>query len=136
MYIPQRFNVIDDDLDLLRRFSAYIKLVVTHARADYLRKYKKLRLDVSLDELPPDKEAVYPAYFADIQGEFVFDNEKIALAFSRLSQIQQQILALIFVEDMPPQAIADKLNISVNNVYLQKHRAIQALKKELLERGK
>jgi RNA polymerase sigma factor (sigma-70 family) len=131
MYIPQRFNIIDDNLDLLRRFSAYIKLVVTHARTDYLRKDRKTGLDISLDALPPEKEAVYPAYFADLQSEFDFDNERIALAFSHLSPLRRQILAYMFVEGISPQAIAGKLNITVDNVYLHKHRAVQALRNEL-----
>lgn len=135
MDIEPRFIIEDDDLNLLWRFTAYMELVVGHAKIDYLRRQKHRRWEVSLEQPNRDLPVGYEDPFPISQGEFDFEEERLAAAFSKLTLMRRQILTLIFAEGLSARETADKLNCSVDYVYLQKHRALKALRDKLMEGG-
>jgi RNA polymerase sigma factor (sigma-70 family) len=134
MKIQPRFIIEDDDLDLLWRFTAYIKQVVNYARLEYLRKSKKQIQEIPLSQAPPETLS-YEVSTSVINDEFDFEEEKLAQAFTKLPLLRQQILISLFVEGLSAQETADKFNCSVDYVYLQKHRTLKKLRDQLMDEG-
>ena len=135
MDILPRFVIEDDDLDLLWRFTAYMELLVSHAKIDYLRRQGYKRKEVLLELSDMYEVAGYEDPQPHSRDEFDFEEERLAAAFSKLNLLRRQILTLTFVEGLSAQEVADKLNCSVDYVYLQKHRAIKTLRNQLMEGG-
>jgi DNA-directed RNA polymerase specialized sigma24 family protein len=136
MYISPLFTVEDDDLDLLRRFTAYMELVVTHARIDFFRRRDNKKQEISLDQLPPDEIPVCEDPLPVSEDGFDFEDDGLSNAFSKLNLLRKQLLTFIFVEGLFARETADRLGCTVDYVYLQKHRALKALRDQLMdERG-
>ena len=135
MNITPRFAIEDDDLDLLWRFTAYMELLVSHARIDYLRRQGYRHREIPMTQLAVDKSAGYEDPLPSSPDGFEFDEERLANAFSNLNSLRRQLLVLLFVEGLSAQEAADKLGCSVDYVYLQKHRTLKALRDQLMEEG-
>ena len=135
MDISPRYFIEDDDLDLLLRFTAYIELVISHARIDYLRRHDRHNRETSLEELHANEEPAYEDSYLSLSDDFGFEEDKLSKAFCRLNLLRRRILTLIFAEGLSAQETADRLNCSVDYVYLQKHRALKALRNQLMEGG-
>ena len=131
---PPRFVIEYDDIDLLRRFTAYMELIVTHAGIDYVRRqaFRKLEItlgltvtndNVDFDEIPINNH------------EFDFEEKRLADAFFQLSHLRKRIITLLYVEGLSPQETAERLNCSVDYVYKQKHRALKKLRDQLMNGG-
>ena len=135
MNITPRFVIKDDDLDLLWRFTAYMELLVSHAKIDYLRRQRYKQREVPYGQLIMDESAGYEDPLPVSPDQFDFSEKKLADAFSKLNSLRRQILTLIFVEGLSAQEVADKLGCSVDHVYLQKHRTLKKLRDQLMEEG-
>ena len=135
MEIIPRFVIEDDDLDLLWRFTAYMELLVSHAKVDYLRRQRYNQREILLEQSDMDTVAGYEDPLPISTDEFEFEEDKLAEAFYRLTLLRRQILTLTFVEGLSAQEVADKLNCSVDYVYKQKHRALKALRDQLMDGG-
>jgi RNA polymerase sigma factor (sigma-70 family) len=133
MYISPLFTVEDDDLDLLRRFTAYMELVVTHARIDFFRRRDNKKQEISLNQLPPDEIPGYEDPLPVSEDGFDFEDDRLSNAFSKLNLLRKQLLTFIFVEGLSARETADRLGCSVDYVYLQKHRALKALRDQLID---
>lgn len=134
MNIHPKFHIIDDDPELLWKFTAYMEQVVKHARIDYLRRQKHQNHETALD--PSYEELLYyEDQIPSSKHEFDFLEDKLATAFSCLNLLRQQILTLIFVEGFSAMEAAEKLGCTVNYVYLQKHRALKSLRDQLMDGG-
>jgi RNA polymerase sigma-70 factor (ECF subfamily) len=57
--------------------------------------------------------------------------DALEVAFSNLSEDDQDVLALRFFEDLPSAEVAEILGCSVQNVYMRLHRALGRLRKRL-----
>jgi RNA polymerase sigma factor (sigma-70 family) len=132
--IIPRFTIENDDPDLLWRFTAYINNVVRYARLEYIRTLKYRKLETTLESAPEDALS-YDNPLPIGNEEFYFEEENLEKAFSKLKSLRQKILTLIFVEGLSAQETADKLDCSIEYVYLQKHRAIKALRDQLMDGG-
>ena len=133
MNIPSPFTIYDDDLELVRRFTAFMELVVIHARVDFLRKQDRNKHEVPLDELLLEEELYYDNTFQRNGNEFDFEEEKLEKAFERLPLLRKNLLTLIFVEGLSVQEVADRLNCPVEYVYQKKHRTLNALRDQLMD---
>ena len=134
MNITPRFAIEDDDVDLLWRFTAYIREVVKYAKYEYFRKLQYREHEVPLEQAPDSafiSEDLLPAR----NDDFGFTEEKLTQAFSRLKPLPSRILTYIFVDGLSAQETADKLGCSVDYVYLQKHRTLKKLRDQLMEEG-
>jgi RNA polymerase sigma factor (sigma-70 family) len=125
----------DDDLDLLRRFTAYIQNVVHYARLEYFRTTEYTARESPLEQFPPEILGYEDPSPVINKGEFEFAEDKLSAAFSGLNLLRRRILTLIFVEELSAREVADKLNCSVDYVYLQKHRALKKLRDALINGG-
>ena len=133
MDISSPFTIYDDDLELVRRFTAFMELVVIHARVDFLRKQDRNKHEVPLDELLLEEELYYDNTFQRNGNEFDFEEEKLEKAFERLPLLRKNLLTLIFVEGLSVQEVADRLNCPVEYVYQKKHRTLNALRDQLMD---
>ena len=61
--------------------------------------------------------------------------KKLAKVFYELPLMKQKILIMLFVEEKTPNAIAKKLNCSVQHVYNQRSLAIKTLRILLMKGG-
>lgn len=133
MEIIPRFVIEDDDLDLLWRFTAYMELLVSHAKIDYLRRQRYKQMEILAEQSDIDMAAKHDDPFPINKNEFEFEEDKLTEAFSKLTLLRRQILTLTFVEGLSALEVADKLNCSADYVYLQKHRALKALRDYLMD---
>jgi len=134
MIIPPRFIIEDDDIDLLRRFTAYMEWVVTHAGIDYYRRQAFRERESPLEQYPQDTLS-YEDPPPRGKDAFDFAEDKLSEAFIKLNLLRRRILTLIFVDGLSAQETADKLGCSADYVYLQKHRALKALRDQLMDGG-
>jgi RNA polymerase sigma factor (sigma-70 family) len=133
--IVPRFRIEDDDLDLLRRFTAYMKKVVHNAKIDYLRSQDYLKKEAIARRLLADGFITYGEPLPPSDDEFDFKNERLETMFSQLTQRRRRILTLAFVEGMSPQEVADRLNCPVKEVYNQTYEALKRLRRLMSEGG-
>lgn len=131
MKILPRFTMEDDDLDLLWQFTAWMEQVVTHAATDYLRRQRYLKSEVSFEQSSLDALS-YETPLPANKSDFDFAESKLANAFSNLNLLRRQILKLTFVDGLLAREAAERLNCSVDYVYLQKYRALKALRDQLM----
>ena len=87
-----------------------------------------------LDDVPETLLADDTAFPTDVSGDFDFEEERLANAFSQLPLMRQKILIMLFAEELAPKEIARRMNCSVNHVYNQRSLAIKRLR-QLLEEG-
>lgn len=138
----RKWDPMDPDRDVLRaRFTVWMDTTLSRASARYRDQMKdKLAETVevfSLDEVPedylPDPRDPY-SYIEIGTPDFVFEEERLAQAFSELPLMRKEVLRLLFVEQLKPREIAEKLHCSEAFVSVQKIRALEKLR-QLLEEG-
>jgi RNA polymerase sigma factor (sigma-70 family) len=88
-----------------------------------------------LVEEPLDEALRYEDPLPISKSEFEFEEDKLSKAFSDLNILRRELLTLIFVEGLTAQETADRLGLTVEYVYLQKHRALKALRDQLMDEG-
>lgn len=120
--------------ELRGRFTRFMEVMVKRARLNYLEKMRRHPVTVPLDDVPETLLANDTAFPTDISGDFDFEEERLANAFSQLPLMRQRILIMLFAEELTPKEIARRMNCSVNHVYNQRSLAIKRLR-QLLEEG-
>jgi RNA polymerase sigma factor (sigma-70 family) len=124
--------------ELAMRFTGWLKIVVKRAKIDYLRSQKRYGAEVPLEHETASDALLYD--FRDASGEnqtgFDFEDEKIAVAFSKLQPKRRQVLTMLFVQNLTSEEIADYLHCSVQHVYNQRSLALKELKSILSKEEK
>ena len=123
------------DGQLKARFTVWLEKLMYRAHINYLKKYYSSSMSIGLSQVPEEQLTEEDGYDLGDGTEdgFVFEEERLARAYSRLPLMRKRILTLLFVEQLEPAEIAAQLHCSVQNVYNQKYRAIKALKEWLSE---
>lgn len=122
------------DEKLRAEFTRFLEVMVHRAKLNYLAKYKAKVDYISLDEVPEQAQPSDEIHLSHSQTEFEFEEERLANAFSTLPLMRRKILQLLFVEELTPQEIAQRMNCSVGHVYNQRSLALKKLR-ILLEDG-
>jgi RNA polymerase sigma-70 factor, ECF subfamily len=140
VYATLYVSLLSNDMHKLRtfdpergnRFSSWIGLLAINAAYDHLRSLKR----------EPQKECITEAMdlSCDMPDPFELtsEHERHAIAQKTLEDFSEKdrtFAALYFGEGMDPQAIADKMNISVKTVYSKKHKIQSRLESVLATRG-
>lgn len=115
--------------ELRGRFTRFMEVTVRNARIDYLRKLKRQVPTVPLDSIPESQLGYAVHLSSDIC--FVFDDERLSVAFNGLSSVRQRILTRLFVHEIKPSEIAWLLDCPVEYVYKQRSLAIKRLRRML-----
>ena len=115
--------------ELRYRFTAWMKVVVTNAKIDYIRRQNRHSNEISIEN---DKLADTLTYepineFDDLNG-FNFDNGNLFAAFKKLTPKRKQVLELLYVRNLTPEEITVELQCSLQYVYNLRSLAIKELK--------
>jgi len=108
---------------------AWLITIAKNTVTDYLRKTKSRQffpLDSILELVSSDKE---PAEIALINEE----NKKLMEAMSKLRDKERQILSMKFATNLKHQQISEILKISVSQVGVIAHRAMEKLRRSMKE---
>ena len=76
---------------------------------------------------------LWSASLCILESSFQFEEERLARAFFSLPLQRQQILTMLYVDELPPEEIARVLHCSVDNIYKTKRRTLNSLRKLLNE---
>ena len=112
--------------ELRGRFTRWIVITAQNAQKNYLRTEGKRPKTISIDEIElPITDTV--------SGSFDFAEQQLADAFRELPLMRRRILELLFVDELSPAEIAQKLHCSVQHVYNQRSLAIKRLRERLIK---
>ena len=124
--------------ELRARFTNWLNKLIYRARLNYLKKQKNNPIMLSLEDIPEENlrsTDIEILVEASETNSFEFEEEKLAKVFYELPLMKQKILIMLFVEEKTPNAIAKKLNCSVQHVYNQRSLAIKTLRILLMKGG-
>ena len=102
------------------------------ARIDFFRSKERELITIPLDEVKETDFAVRDEYTIS-ESAFQFEEERLARAFFSLPLQRQQILTMLYVDELPPEEIARILHCYVDNIYKTKRRTLNLLRKMLDE---
>lgn len=132
----QQFCDYSDRDELKARFTSWLLTLTYRVRNRYLEKKGSEPALISIEDVP---RSLLPASdpFGNIeeQSSFEFEEERLSAAFRSLTLKRQQILTMLFVEELKPEEIARRLNCSVQYVYDQRYHALKRLRMELEKDG-
>ena len=130
---PTEFQDLDGYLKA--RFTLWLEQLMYRTRINFLQKYYSAPESIGLAQIPEELLAKEDEYelSAETEDGFIFEEERLAEAYSRLPLMKKRILSLSFVDQLSPAEIAERLHCSIRTVYNQKYRAIKALKEWLGE---
>lgn len=117
--------------EAVEQLKSYLYKSVRNGALNYLRSVKKddpFRKQLQAEMPASEEPGVYRKYEMDHMRKMV---ETV------LNELEKQVAAVIrlTMENMPPDEIAKKLNISPNQVYTQKSKGIKQLQKLIAEKG-
>lgn len=117
--------------EAVEQLKSYLYKSVRNGALNYLRSVKKddpFRKQLQAEMPASEEPGVYRKYEIDHMRKLVD---------TVLKELEKQVAAVIrlTMENMPPDEIAKKLNISPNQVYTQKSKGIKQLQKLLEEKG-
>ena len=88
---------------------------------------------ISIDEIDLPVTDTLMSEAGTISGSFDFAEQHLADAFRELPLMRRRILELLFVDELSPTEIAQKLHCSVQHVYNQRSLAIKRLRERLIK---
>ena len=119
--------------ELRGRFTRWIVITAQNAQKNYLRTEGKRPKTISIDEIElPITDTLLPK-IETVSGSFDFAEQHLADAFRELPLMRRRILELLFVDELSPAEIAQKLHCSVQHVYNQRSLAIKRLRERLIK---
>ncbi len=120
-----------NDFDSLRNIKAFLYIATRNACFDYLKHVQ--RKTASHEEL---------LYLAESSEEYIHSRvikseilHSILFEIETLPPVRKQIFKLIYLENMTTAEIATRLNITADTVRVQKARALNLLRTQLLKKG-
>jgi RNA polymerase sigma-70 factor (ECF subfamily) len=138
-------SFMDKDCKKLRQFegrqgctlSSWVRLITIRHTIDYLRSLKE---HISLNddsggtqpmiERLPDKNTSFEKELEDHEAARTLKD-----AIDSLNPQDRLFMELFYEKELPPEEIAEIMNVSVNTVYSKKNRVREKIKKILSDRG-
>ncbi len=112
--------------DLGHPFSAWLYEI---ARNKVIDRYRAKKDSISLE--PEFAASLVSDENVSDQVSLNFEVAKIRLAMTELSELEQEIVTMRFINDLSPAKIAESLDKSEGMIRITQHRAIRKLKKIL-----
>lgn len=133
-------SLIDNDYKKLRQYkgingctvSSWIMIIATNATLNLIKKGNKI--DISLDDASEENKAIIDT-IADPQPsviEHIAESEQAELLeklMEGLSSNDRLFLKYYYEDELPPEEIAEIMNLSVSAIYSKKSRIIDKLQK-------
>jgi RNA polymerase sigma-70 factor (ECF subfamily) len=120
-----------NDFETLRNIKAFLYIATRNACFDYLKHLQ--RKNASHEELLYLAESSEDLIEAHIIKSEILRN--ILFEVETLPPVRKQIFKLIYLENLTTSEIAQKLNITTDTVRVQKARALNLLRTQLLKNG-
>lgn len=121
--------------ELRARFTSWLNKTLLNATKMYYRSQKSQYITIPLEELPLEYKIDPNNPYERIErpaDAFDFEEERLAKAFFELPLMRREVLRLLFVCEMTPEEISQRLHCSASYVRKQKFYALKKLR-ELLE---
>lgn len=99
------------------------------ARNNVVDHYRRRNLQTDIEEVAPEDLGIDDSLGTKIEIRFQW--EQVLVAIRGLSEVEQDVLIMRFVEDMPHQEVAKAVDKSESAVKVIQHRALKKLKVEL-----
>ena len=116
-------------------FATWLYRLTSNAAIDYLRRQKKERGDMSLDDEDLGLDAVDTGPGPQDAAERTEVRTAVAAGLQQLSEGHRQVLVLREIQGLSYEEIADVLEVDLGTVISRISRARTALRKILLENG-
>lgn len=113
------------------QFQSWLFRIAGNLARTRLRRRKIVRW-FSFEDEKPDPPSSDPDPLADLERKE--SRAEVRRAIRKLPERQRQALVLKQYQDMKYQEIADTMDLTVGSVQMLLHRAMQALRKDLLQR--
>src|SRR3989344_4914858 len=107
-------------------FGSWLYRIARNSVIDY---YRKNEPQVNIEEVSPEALGIDNSLIAKL--EIKLDWEEVLGAISSLNEVEQDVLIMRFVEDLPHEEVAKAVDKSENAVKVIQHRAIKKLKESL-----
>ena len=128
-------NECTENDELRALFTSWLRMTLVNAKNRYYRSQIPKFETISIDEIP--SEMVDPVNrFEQVErtrNSFDFAEEYLAKAYSELPLMRQEVLRLLFVFEMTPEEISQKLHCSSGYIRKQKYKALATLRKLIKE---
>lgn len=121
--------------ELRARFTSWLNKTLRNATNMYFRSLKNKPMTIPLEELPLEYRIDPNNPYEKVERSadaFDFEEERLARAFFELPLMRREVLRLLFVCEMTPEEISQRLHCSASYVRKQKFYALKKLR-ELLE---
>ncbi len=119
-----------EENSLLRaRFTKWLEITLYRAKIDYLRKKEVEQKLLYFDEVGYEitDDIIIEREIIE-QSAIDFTLDFLEYAFGLLSDVQKEIITLIYLNELKPIEIAHILGCSVPQVYKQRKKALEILK--------
>lgn len=116
-------------------FATWLYRLTSNAAIDYLRRQKKQRGDMSLDDEELGLDAVDTGPGPQDAAERTEVRSVVATGLQELSEGHRQVLVLREIQGLSYEEIADVLEVDLGTVKSRISRARSALRKILLQKG-
>ena len=116
-------------------FATWLYRLTSNAAIDYLRRQKKERGDMSVDDEDLGLDAVDTGHGPQDAAERTEVRTAVAAGLQQLSEGHRQVLVLREIQGLSYEEIADVLEVDLGTVKSRISRARTALRKILLENG-
>ena len=116
-------------------FATWLYRLTSNAAIDYLRRQKKERGDMSLDDEDLGLDAVDTGPGPQDAAERTEVRTAVAAGLQQLSEGHRQVLVLREIQGLSYEEIADVLEVDLGTVKSRISRARSALRKILLQKG-
>ena len=114
------------------RFTAWIKIVVKHAKIDYIRHLKSQLRELPLEEvIETCPSSCRSDEWIELDCAFDFENELLNEVISNLPPKRREVLEMLFIHELPPEEISANLRCSVQHIYNQRSLALKDLRAAL-----
>lgn len=110
---------------------AFLYRTLTNLIIDQSRKKK----ETSLDELMEDSNWAEPGQSEDAMHENKFLFEEVQVVLRKLPKDVQELIAMKYIDEMEIKEIAEVLKTTPNNASVKLHRAMEKLKKAVVEKN-
>ncbi len=107
-------------------FGSWLYRIARNSVIDY---YRKNELQVDIEEVSPETLGIDNSLITRLEVKFEW--EKVMGAIGALSEVEQEVLIMRFVEDLPHDEVARAVNKSESAVKVIQHRALKKLKTTL-----
>ncbi len=138
-------SLMEDDCKKIRQyegigqctFASWLQVITRNSTINFIKAQRQhVSLDYAMDETGPmidtikdEKASVHE------QIESVEDILSVKTAIRELPSSDRFLLNLYYVKELPPEKIADILNVTVSTVYSKKNRVLEKIKKILMKKG-